>query len=92
MLAAVFATIRWKAIQPFILFDCASGVRSDLRCCPARAAPVTALPALVRLGLGGEKNLFPSTRNKYVLCQLSSQEKEQTRRSHEMADAHEGLT
>ena len=92
VLAVVFATIRWKAIQPFILFGYASGVHSDIRCCPGRAAPVTALPAVVRLGLAGEKNSFPSTRNKYVPCQLSSEEKEQTRRSHEMTDAHEGLT
>jgi hypothetical protein len=36
------------------------------------------------MGLEREEKTFPSTRNKYLRRQFSSQEKEKVRRSHEM--------
>jgi hypothetical protein len=70
-------------------------LRSGLRCCSERneahssqmpivGAPVTAPPALGEMGLEREEKTFPSTRNKYLRRQFSSQEKEKVRRSHEM--------
>jgi hypothetical protein len=52
--------------------------------------------ALGEMGLERGEKIFPSTRNKYLGRQFSSQEKEKVRRSHEMpvrtmADMIEGV-
>jgi hypothetical protein len=91
VLAVVLARIRWKAIQPFILFGYASGGSLRHSMLPGQSGTRDRTTCPGEIGLGRGENSFPSTRNKYVPCQLSSEEKEQTHRSHEMADAHEGL-